>query len=182
MFIPVFLFSVVLLVYTLKIMHFQEIIHFEAAENIVTLSWEGQLGGESYGKRMFESRTYHGVREKVNKEINLEANVYDENELYVAEVVSPIELKLPFNLFDDISLKDTLVARKWSGVDNTGEILGFEAMEHEDSDKYIYVFPRYGEKYHSGNCKYLAMSGRFFRCITLSEAISGGYSPCLVCR
>ena len=35
---PVFLFSAVLLIYMIKIMHFQEIIHFEAAENLIDLA------------------------------------------------------------------------------------------------------------------------------------------------
>ena len=41
---PVFLFAVVLLVYILQVLHFQEIIHFEACRNLAELSWESQLG------------------------------------------------------------------------------------------------------------------------------------------
>ncbi len=183
MLMPIFLFAAVLLVYTVKIMHFQEIVHFEAASNLVRLSWESQVGGDAFGKHLYESRTYNAVQSKVNKEININADVSEVDEVYIAEISYPILLDLPFDLYDDITLKDVLVARKWSGGDTSGVVLGFSAMEHEDDEDYKFIFPRYGERYHEVGCMYLSMdSGRYIECASLGEALSKGYSPCQVCH
>ena len=179
---PVFLFSAVLLIYMIKIMHFQEIIHFEAAENLIDLAGEYRIGGSSFGERMYESRVYHDVQDKVDKEININAELTEVNELYTAYICYPVELDLPFGLYDDIVIRDVLVYRRWSGKDNSGEVQGFSAMEQDDSGQYVFVFPRYGERYHNGDCSHLSIEGRFFECIEISEAFSSGYSGCMVCH
>ena len=181
MLVPVFLFSMVLLIYMIKIMHFQEIIHFESAENLVALSWESQLGGAGFGERMFESRTYHDVQDKVEKEINISADLENRDELYVAEISYPIELELPFDLFDDIYIRDVLVSRKWSGIKTEGNTPGFSAMEYEYDREYVYIFPRYGERYHKGDCRYLSVEDRYFESVDRVYALSKGYLGCEIC-
>jgi len=93
---PVFIFSLVLLIYLLKVMHFQEIIHFESCKNLAALSWESQLGGAGFGERMFESRVYHDVQDKVSKEINISAEVEAIGEVYIADISYPIDINVPF--------------------------------------------------------------------------------------
>ena len=181
MLIPVFLFSMVLLIYMIKIIHFQEIVHFESAENLAALSWESQLGGAAFGERMYESGVYHDVQEKVEKEINISAEIEDTDELYVADISCPIELDLPFGLYDDIFIRDVLISRKWSGRDIEINTPGFSAMEQEDELEYVYIFPRYGERYHKGGCRHLSVEGRYFEPVDGGYALSKGYLACEIC-
>ena len=179
---PVFLFSVVLLIYMVKIVHFQEIVHFEASENLIGLASQYRVGGASFGERMYESRVYHDVQGRVEKELNIEASVRNENEVYIADISYPISLKLPFGLYDDIFIRELLACRRWSGADNTGEAYSFDAMRLEDDGRYVYIFPRYGERYHDGGCIHLAIDGRYFESISASEAALLGYSGCMLCQ
>ncbi|MBQ4339977.1 MAG: hypothetical protein IJC41_03140 [Firmicutes bacterium] len=178
---PVFIFSLVLLIYLLKVMHFQEIIHFESCKNLAALSWESQLGGAGFGERMFESRVYHDVQDKVSKEINISAEVEANGEVYIADISYPIDINVPFGLFDDIKIRDVLISRKWSGKMAGKETSGFAFMEQEDTADYVYVFPRYGERYHKGTCTHLSYEGRYFESLDRTEALSKGYLGCEVC-
>ena len=180
---PVFLFAVVLLVYLLQVLHFQEIIHFEASQNLAKLSWESQLGGNGFSERMYESRTYHDAHQKIKKEIDIDASVKVEDEVYLVDLTYPIRLSLPFGLPDVIPIRDHLAARRWSGADLSGNEIPFSAMEAEE-DQYVYVFPNYGERYHHGNCFYLTRDmDHYFICVPIGEALSTGrYTPCALCN
>lgn len=178
---PVFLFSLALLIYMLKIMHYQEIVHFESCKDLAAMSWESQLGGASFVERMYESRVYHNVQDKADKEINISAEVDKKGELYVADISYPIELDMPFGLFDDIRIRDVIISRKWSGKEGMVNTLGFSGMEQEDETEYVYVFPRYGERYHRGACSHLSIEGRYFEPVDRMYALSNGYLGCEVC-
>jgi hypothetical protein len=180
--IPVFLFSVVLLVYILQVLHFQEIIHFEACRNLASLSWESQLGGSGFSEWMYENRTCHDARKKIRKEIDIDVDLNTEENVYLADIRYPIRLDLPFGLPDELLIRDHLAARKWNGADLSGNEIPFSSME-EEGETYVYVFPNYGERYHHGNCFYLTRDGdHYCVCVPLSEASSSGrYTPCAVC-
>ena len=179
--VPVFLFAVVLLAYILQVLHFQEIIHFEACRNLASLSWESQLGGSGFSERMYESRTYHDTRSRIQKEIDIDVDLTTEEDVYLADIRYPVHLDLPFGLLNEIGIRDHLAARKWNGTDLSGNELPFASME-EAGESYVYVFPNYGERYHHGNCFYLSRDGNHYCiCVPLSEISSGRYTPCAVC-
>ena len=179
---PVFLFAVVLLVYILQVLHFQEIVHFEASRNLAELSWESQLGSAGFSEFMFESKTYHDVGKKTRKEIDIDAKVTTQEEICRVDLTYPIRLDLPFGLLDDILIRDHLAARQWSGADLSGNGYPFSSMETDD-DGYVYVFPNYGERYHRGGCFYLTRdANHYFICVPTGEAQAAGrYTPCAVC-
>lgn len=182
-FLPVFLFAAVLLIYMLKMMHFQEIIHYEASENIANMAWESQIVGNTVSSVSYGIRLNSDIRKKIDKSITVRAPVTEENEVFTANVSYPIDLSLPFGLYDDFTISDVVVARKWSGADNTGEVLGFDAMEKKDGENYVFVFPKYGERYHEGGCFYLTRgTGSRIECVTVGEAMGMGYTKCKVCH
>ncbi|MDO4481716.1 MAG: hypothetical protein Q4C14_03175, partial [Bacillota bacterium] len=117
---PVFLFSAVILIYIIKIIHFQEIIHFEGAENLIEISSGYRIGGGSFGERMYESRVYHDVQARTDKEININAELVESEDIYTADINYSIDLSLPFGLYDDIVIRDVLAYRRWSGTENEG--------------------------------------------------------------
>ncbi len=182
-FLPVFLFATVLLIYMLKMMHFEEIIHFEASENLANMAWESQIVGNTVSSVSYGVRLNNDISKKIDKRIRVTAPVSEKNEVFTANISYPIELSLPFGLYDDVVIGDVIVVRKWSGADNTGEVLGFDAMENTDGDNYVFVFPKYGERYHEGGCFYLTRgSGSKIECVTVGEAMGMGYTKCKVCH
>lgn len=179
---PVFLFTVVLLVYILQVLHFQEIIHFEACRNLAELSWESQLGAAGLSERMYESKTCHDTHQKIRKEIDIDADLKVDDDVYLVDIRYPVRLDLPFGLLNEIRISDRLASRKWNGADLAGNEIPFSSMETND-EEYVYVFPNYGERYHHGNCFYLTRDAdHYFICVPAGEASSSGrYTPCAVC-
>lgn len=183
-FIPVFLFSAVLLIYILKMMHFQEIIHFEASENLANMTWESQIVGSEVSGITYGARLNGDISSKINKRIPVSADVSLVNEVINVDLSYPIDLSLPFGLYDDFVINEIIVARKWSGAENAGEVLGFDAMEKNDDADYVFIFPKYGERYHEGGCFYLTRGGggSKIECVPVSEALGKGYTKCKVCH
>lgn len=180
--VPVFLMSVLLLVYLLKMMQIQEIVHFESAETLVALSWESQATELPVGTLFYESRINRDVAERTEKNLSISAELSEEKEVLCGEISFPVELELPFGLFDDAVFRDVLVMRKWSGEKTPGEGMDFAAMTQKDSETFVFVFPKYGERFHRGDCMYLSMdAGRYLMCISRNEAAAKGFSACHVC-
>lgn len=183
-FIPVFLFSAVLLIYILKMLHFQEIIHFEAGENLANMTWESQIIGSEVSGLTYGARLNGDVSSKINKAIHVSAGVSVRDEVINVDLSYPIDLSLPFGLYDDFIINQILVARKWSGADKRGEVQGFEAMEKNDDCEYVFIFPKYGERYHEGGCFYLVRGGggSKIECVAIGDALGRGYTKCKVCH
>lgn len=181
--LPIFLFGCVLLIYMVRMVNYQEIVHFEASKALVKMAMECESSKKSITESSFETYVNREVAKSISREISIKADVKEQDSIYEVDVKYPLKMNLPFGLFDDVEMRDVIAARKWNGGYSRGEVLGFEAMARDDDNQYVFIFPKYGERYHEGGCRYLYLfENGYIKCVTISEASSGGYTACQVCH
>lgn len=181
--VPIFLFACVLLIYMVRIVCIQEIVHFEASRNLVVMAADFNDKDKEISESNYESVVNEDVSKSMTSEMKVDAEIEEMDNVYKVDLRYPINLRMPFGLVDDIEIRDVLVARKWNGGYTRGEVLGFDAMARDDSDQYVFVFPKYGERYHEGGCRYLYLfENGYIKCVTITEAVSEGFTSCQVCH
>lgn len=65
-----------------------------------------------------------------------------------------LDVPLPLGIYDGFDITDRLKTRGWIGRTND-DPFGFDAMEEYEESETVYIFPAWGEKYHSKDCTYV---------------------------
>lgn len=83
---------------------------------------------------------------------------------------------LPF--FDTVlSPKLQFTLRAFRGCDNRGAA-SYEELEKEQESEEVWVFPRYGERYHSETCSFISV---YPRKMILNAGVRRNYDSCKMC-
>ena len=65
-----------------------------------------------------------------------------------------LDVPFPLDIYDGFVIDDRLKTRAWIGRSGD-DPLGFDAMEESEESETVYVFPAWGEKYHTKDCTYV---------------------------
>lgn len=65
-----------------------------------------------------------------------------------------LDVPLPLGIYDGFDIHDRLKTRAWIGRTG-GDPFGFDAMEEYEDAETVYIFPAWGEKYHTKGCTYV---------------------------
>lgn len=90
-----------------------------------------------------------------------------------------IKNRMPIRLRKDMSYKQNIMYRGFTGADNRGELFTFDMMEEDDGSSIVWVFPVAGEVYHKESCPYIKVCPRQ---VVLSPEIREKYEPCQLCN
>lgn len=86
------------------------------------------------------------------------------------------EAGLPF--FDTALLPELhFTLRAFRGCDNRGAA-SYEELEKEEESEEVWVFPRYGERYHTAECSFISV---YPRKVLLDAGVRRNYDSCKMC-
>lgn len=86
------------------------------------------------------------------------------------------DAKLPF--FDTaLSPEMHFTMRAFRGCDNTGTA-SYAELEKEEESEEVWVFPRYGERYHTEGCSFISV---YPRKVFLNAKVKRSYTRCKTC-
>ena len=100
------------------------------------------------------------------------------NGLIRADLLCNSTLPLPGGFSRDLVFEEHLLYRGFIGSEGIHSPMEYAAMEEEQHEETVYVFPRAGERYHDKNCGVIAVCAhRAF----LTDEMKRKYSPCKLC-
>ena len=108
----------------------------------------------------------------------------DEQEYIGLEAEGKFSVVNPIGIDGKITFTEHILARPMTGQKQTGDVLKEEDFLGNGQSKKVFVFPKYGEKYHTKDCYYVKRAKKEVVCKLEMEKFDAGlkdYEPCLVC-
>ncbi len=179
-FIPLFILAILTIAFTMKVFATYEYNQHRLSEEMSFIAAKAYTVNHStriYG--MGESLTIRSYRylfsEKENEK--QQENSIPSNDLI--EVVASFSVANPFALrmIPDYNFIQRITLRAWTGHEKEANPATFQEMM-EDSD-HVYIFPKFGTKYHKSDCRLIANSPvQEF----LSHSHWKSFEPCRLCN
>ena len=88
-------------------------------------------------------------------------------------------LKLPRIFLEKVPGERMVLCRAFVGTTQGGAEKPFDEMEKDNGKGTVWIFPRYGERYHIKTCSYIENNPRE---VLLDKSVRNGYSPCKLCK
>lgn len=114
--------------------------------------------------------------------------LYEDNEmtdLIALDVKVDFSVTSAIGINGNISFTEELLCRGFTGTSQKKSPLPEADFNQLKCATLIYVFPKYGERYHIGECRYIKKSeienGYIVR-MDREDALRKGYTPCIVCQ
>ncbi len=182
-FLPVFIIAVLTLAYMMKI--------YAMDENVThAMCDEGhRLAENAYVTRIapdFPSRLEQRVREEnpgIDEEIVTRFRYLYRtrgvSDLILIENTYVAYVRLPAAFTGPATRTRRVLIRGFTGAETERRGASYTSLEEDEESVTVWVFPRYGERYHDENCPYIKVDARQR---TLNSSIRNKYSPCANCR
>lgn len=145
--------------------------------------------GGSYAAAAHKSALYHQkIWEQLQDEINFPASLIYFGEDYSdgghdhlidAVVHYRITVPIPHAPRGELVSRRKLVVRAFVGNTKTAEPMTAEDMSTQKESCPVYVFPHFGERYHSASCSTVSVQPRL---AILNNEIKKKFKPCDLCR
>jgi len=94
------------------------------------------------------------------------------------------KIEYPFDILGKIDFRMDVLSRAFTGAVRHSGTLDPEAFQDGSESKKVIIFPKYGEKYHSRECRYVKQEyeGEEVKLeMEQKDAELKGYAPCLIC-
>jgi len=91
----------------------------------------------------------------------------------------------PIGINSEIEFDEQVLCRGFAGKYRNSVILSEEEFSNYKKASKVYVFSKYGEKYHSVNCRYINQSDTeraYIIPMDREDAFRKGYTPCIICK
>ena len=183
--LPILIISICSLILIIKIISLCEAVTFTTSINIIDTMFGYNIG--------FNEKTLcKDIKEKYPNisdfRITRFRYLYDEGEF--SDLISlnaevQYEVKSNIGIEGKINFTEKILCRGFTG--NTQERFPLDEsffLEYRDSFD-VYIFPKYGEKYHDDKCRYVTDSKiekAYVIKMDREDALRKGYTPCIVCQ
>lgn len=196
-FLPIFIIGMITLGYLVKFNAVQENVFHSFADETGKLAAEASI--KPYALN-YKSRVINRVNDENNngnnhiiKDVNVTNHWYRipynipsqtdlvdvQTDIIAASIDYDISIGLPVRFINSIPASDTIVCRAFVGDQQTSSPMPFSDMEKDEDSELVWVFPKYGTKYHDENCSVIKNDPREQ---LLSSQIRNVYSPCKTCK
>ena len=94
------------------------------------------------------------------------------------------KIEYPFDILGKIDFRMDVLSRAFTGAVRHSDTLDPEAFQDGSESKKVIIFPKYGEKYHCMECRYVKQEyeGEEVKLeMEQKDAELKGYTPCLIC-
>ena len=114
--------------------------------------------------------------------------LYEDNELsdlIILDAEAEFEVMNAVGIYGQISFDTKVLCRAFTGETQSKNPLDESEFCENDKSQMIYVFPKYGERYHNKNCRYLDQNiykAAYWIQMDKEDALRKGYTPCIICQ
>ena len=183
--LPLLIISVCSLVLIIKIIATCEAITFITSSSLLDTIFGYNIG--------FNEKSLCKDVEEISKNI-LDFRVtkyrylYDDKEMM--DLIA-LDAKADFNVTNaigingNISFSEKILCRGFTGTSQNKSSLNKEEFNKLKQAATIYIFPKYGERYHIRDCRYIEKSeieNGYIVKMDREDALRKGYTPCIVCK
>lgn len=94
------------------------------------------------------------------------------------------KIEYPFDILGKIDFRMDVLSRAFTGAVRHSDTLDPEAFQDGSESKKVIIFPKYGEKYHCMECRYVKQEyeGEEVKLeMEQKDAELKGYTPCFIC-
>lgn len=183
--LPILIISICSLILVIKAIMICESITFHTSKNMIDTMF-GRNIGFSVNPLCNEMKE---IEDSISSfKVTKYRYLYSEDEL---NDLIAFDAKAEFNIINaigingNINFSEKILCRGFTGnLQNGIPLEEDEFLRYEDSIK-VYIFPKYGEKYHQRNCRYIKINkieNGYIREIDREDALRKGYIPCVVCK
>ncbi len=182
-FLPIFIVGVLTLGYCIKL--------YSTADHVAfaLLDETGHLAARAYGIEeapFFRHRLKQRLEQENNGVEQMQAigfrYLYREGNrdgLISAGCQYRLRLALPFDAWDAFEMESKVRCRGFIGKRSQGTPMGFDEMEKNGDGNFVWIFPAWGNRYHSETCAYIKAHARQ---MVLTRELKSKYRACELCE
>lgn len=183
--LPLLIISICSLIFIIKISATCEAITFVTSRSLLDTIFGYNIGfnEKSLCKDIEEISKYHS-----DFRVNKYRYLYDDKKM--TDLIE-LDAKVNFNITNTIginghmSFSEKILCRGFTGTSQNKSPLFEEDFNEFRKATTIYVFPKYGERYHTKECRYIIKSEfekGYIQKMDREDALRKGYTPCIVCK
>lgn len=179
-FLPVFIIAVMSVSFIINIVSIQMQVNHNIADeslSLLTRAYKERIAPEY--PLIIKSKLYNNLNDKIK---NLHISNYhylNDNGKISANISYDIKNPMPIDLIGPMHIKTDILFRGFIGELRNTEPMSYEELENNYDDNEVYIFPKYGEKYHSKNCRCISI---FPKEKLLTNHIRRHCSACKACK
>lgn len=183
--LPILIISMCSLVLIIKIIAACEVVTFVTSENLIDI----MFGSFSEYDEISLCKEILDMSDDISdlriKKLKYLYNDEETNDLISLEAEANFKVINPIGINGKIRFKEKVLCRGFTG--NTQEINPLAESEFTGYTQSIevYIFPKYGEKYHKKDCKYIKQNiseNSYIINMDKEDALRKGYTPCIICQ
>lgn len=188
--LPVLILCVVALAFIIRIIAVCENISFMTASEIKDIDIAAYQAEHTYGlgKIAVEESVLAENPKLTSFDVTKFKYRYTANEiddLIAVQTQADFKVKNPIGILGEISFTQGILTRAFTGKKLSAEPLSASEFMRADESSTVIVFPKYGERYHTKNCRYVLNydGDEAYRLeMEKEDAKAKGYTACTVCR
>ena len=183
--LPIFIICVCAIILIIRIIAICENITFATSKELINASFGyfNNINKSSLCKR-FEAEAKDASSIKINQLRYLYSDGEIED-LISVDATAKFKVNNVIGINSAISFREKIMCRAFSGSYRDGTPLGEDVFTSYGQAKTVYIFPKYGIRYHNKTCRYIKNKNEersYIIGIDKEDAKRRGYTPCMVCQ
>jgi hypothetical protein len=188
--LPIFLIAMLALAIMIRMVSVSENITHAMTDELALVAAEGNMSEHTF---TFE----RSLKERVNEENENDTNAADVapykyrvtnssvmsgktyDNIIGAGVTSDVNLGFANAFGLKANISTAAICRAFTGTLAESEHMPFSELEDNGNGAMVWVFPRAGEKYHSGSCSVIKNNPKE---VLLTQSVRTSYTPCELCK
>jgi competence protein ComGC len=155
-------------------------------KNLILGELNGRVAGGIAAKAYLNAGVKHGclgdgVQEPTDLNLRKFRYLYADNRiegLISGEFAYTYNIPFPLLFYGDPSLADFLVFRGYVGTSIENDPMSYEEIACGDDGETVVIFPRYGKRYHSRECRMVSV---YPVEVVLTKSLMRSYDSCKIC-
>lgn len=188
--LPILIIAIIALSLIVRIIGVCENIGFVSVKEMrdISVSAATNIGSGTLCKVTIEGNVYDETPELTDFKVTRVKYLHTKDEL---EDLISIDSKANFTVSNPMGIKGKIefkldiMARAFTGMTQDSTPLPRGEFIEKDKSKIVTIFPKYGIRFHTKNCRYVKQEypGEEYKLeMEREDAEAKGYTPCLVCK
>ena len=188
--LPLLILSVIALSFIIKIVGICENIGFVTIKEIrdINLYATQDINSPHLCKLMIEDSVYDSNPALTDFRVTNLDYLFTEkgiHDLIAIDSKANFSVSNPIGINGKIQFDLSVLSRAFTGTERQGTPLGREKFNDGSKSKKVIIFPKYGIRFHTRNCRYVRQDYAGEECkleMELEDAKAKGHTPCEICR
>ena len=183
--LPVFIICVCAIILTIRIIAICENITFVTSKELINTSFGyfNNINKISLCTKLEEqAKDISGIKINQLRYLYSDGGIED---LIKLDATAHFEINNIIGIDSAINFREKVMCRAFSGSHRDGTPLGEDVFTSYGQAKTVYIFPKYGIRYHDKGCRYIKKKSEersYIISIDKEDATRRGYTPCMICQ